>query len=413
VEGYSFQSVHNPFAEKAGLTGAAIEAELPIQSCLTIVERLTGIAVFANIEIFIPQLVFYLCMCPGTESNALRRNCTGATGAFGRSGEDMDTDRSTHSARRWCVREPRRGAYSEAAAAYRKALALNPNLPGIRLNLGLAEFKQGHFRAAIPPLAAVLRSDASNMQARTLLGLSYYGARQYVQAAKHLEVAAKADPDNIELHQVLAQTCVWTKQLECALNELRLILKQNPDSAAAHILAGEALDGLDRRDQAIAEFQEATKAAPTPPNAHFGLGYLYWKSHRYDDARREFEAELAADPKHAQSLAYLGDIEIKQRNPEKAMTFLRESVAIQNNIHIAYLDIGILLMDQKQYKDAEAALSRAVEVDPEKADAHYRLARLYQATGNSSGAQKEFETVRQLNAKEEEGVASKMPGPPQ
>src|SRR5690348_1765150 len=34
--------------------------------------------------------------------------------------------------------------YSEATQAYRKALSLNPKLP-IQLNLGLAEFKQGHF----------------------------------------------------------------------------------------------------------------------------------------------------------------------------------------------------------------------------------------------------------------------------
>ena len=30
--------------------------------------------------------------------------------------------------------------YKEAAAAYRKAIALNPRLPGIQLNLGLAEY---------------------------------------------------------------------------------------------------------------------------------------------------------------------------------------------------------------------------------------------------------------------------------
>ncbi len=37
----------------------------------------------------------------------------------------------------------RQRQYRDAAAAYRKALALNPRLPGIALNLGLAEFKQG------------------------------------------------------------------------------------------------------------------------------------------------------------------------------------------------------------------------------------------------------------------------------
>jgi Flp pilus assembly protein TadD len=43
-------------------------------------------------------------------------------------------------------------SYKEAASAYRRALALDPRLPSIQLNLGLAEFKQGHFGSAIPPL---------------------------------------------------------------------------------------------------------------------------------------------------------------------------------------------------------------------------------------------------------------------
>src|ERR1041385_7035276 len=36
--------------------------------------------------------------------------------------------------------------YKDAVAAYRKAIALNPRLAGIQLNLGLAEFKGGNFQ---------------------------------------------------------------------------------------------------------------------------------------------------------------------------------------------------------------------------------------------------------------------------
>jgi tetratricopeptide (TPR) repeat protein len=303
--------------------------------------------------------------------------------------------------------------YPEAAAAYRKALALNPKLPAVRLNLGLAEFKQGHFQQAIAHLSTVLAADPKNMQARTLLGFSYYGARQYAKAAEYLGAAAKADPANTQLHHALAQSCLWAKKYDCALDEFQQILKENPNSAAAHMLAGEALDGLGRTREAIAEFQAAANAAPAPPDAHFGLGYLYWKSHRYEEARHEFESELAQDPKHAQSLAYLGDMELKQKNnPERALTFLQQAVAIKNDIRIAYLDMGIALVEQKKYQDAALSFRRAVELDPTQPDAHYRLARLYKVMGNDFLAEKEFDTVRKLHQEEDEAVASKMSNRP-
>ena len=50
----------------------------------------------------------------------------------------------------------RQQKYAQAATAYRKAIALDPKLPGVQLDLGLAEFKQGKLEAAIPPLRAAL-----------------------------------------------------------------------------------------------------------------------------------------------------------------------------------------------------------------------------------------------------------------
>jgi tetratricopeptide (TPR) repeat protein len=43
--------------------------------------------------------------------------------------------------------------YAEAAAAYRKAISLNANLPGVQLNLGLAEFKTTAIPSGHPALA--------------------------------------------------------------------------------------------------------------------------------------------------------------------------------------------------------------------------------------------------------------------
>ncbi len=249
------------------------------------------------------------------------------------------------------------------------------------------------------------------MQVLTLLGLSCYGAKRFAEAAKYLELPTKADPKNIELHRVLAQSCLSAKQYSCALAEFRQILEQDPDSAAAHMLSGEALDGLGRTVEAIPEFEAAVKAAPRGPNVHFGLGYLYWKQHKYDEAKAAFVNELSIDPAHAQALAYLGDIELKRNQPEKALPLLNKATQLRDDIRIAYVDIGAILSDQKKYPEALAALLRAEKLDPAQPDAHYRLARLYRAMGNSVAAQREFAKVSELQEKAED-MAPKMSGSP-
>jgi tetratricopeptide (TPR) repeat protein len=304
------------------------------------------------------------------------------------------------------------GKYDEAAPRYRKALALRPNLSGIQLNLGLAEFKQGHFQAAISPLTQALAADPNNMQARTLLGLSCYGSKRFEEASKHLALAAKSDPGNTELHQLLAQSCLSARKYSCAFDEFQQIERQDPNSAAAHILTGEALDGLGRTPEAIAELEAAAKVNPREPEVNFGLGYLYWKQHQYDDAKSAFESELSLDPDHAQALAYLGDIELKASDPEKALRLLEKAVHQRTDIRIAYVDLGAILTGQKRYQEAKAALQRAVQLDPSRPDAHFRLARLYQLTGSRAAAQQEFAKVRELHEKADEDVASKMSVPP-
>jgi tetratricopeptide (TPR) repeat protein len=178
------------------------------------------------------------------------------------------------------------------------------------------------------------------------------------------------------------------------------------------VLTGEALDGMGRTPEAIAEFQAAVKAAPLEPNIHFGLGYLHWELKQYDEAETELKAELSLDPENAQALAYLGDIAFKKNHPGGAVPLLKKALQSRDDIRIAHLDLGAILTQQRQYPAAIVALKRAVELDPEQPDAHYRLGRVYQAIGNQAGAQKEFARVRELHDKSEEDVARKMSAAP-
>jgi tetratricopeptide (TPR) repeat protein len=141
---------------------------------------------------------------------------------------------------------------------------------------------------------------------------------------------------------------------------------------------------------------------------HFGLGYLYWKLLQFDNAKAAFEAELALDPNHAQALAYLGDIELKRGQADKAYPLLAKAVQLRGDLRIAYLDLGEILAGRHQYKDAVTDLRRAVQLDPAEPDAHYWLGRVYEGTSRHQDGQAEFAKVRALHQKAADDVASTM-----
>src|SRR5260370_13327617 len=84
------------------------------------------------------------------------------------------------------VSQAQKSHYREAVEAYKRAIAIDPNLPGIYLNLGLAWFKLGNFREAVAAF------DKENVRApsdrvATLLAMSYFGLGQYREAAEPLQ----------------------------------------------------------------------------------------------------------------------------------------------------------------------------------------------------------------------------------
>ncbi len=210
--------------------------------------------------------------------------------------------------------------YRKAVALYRKALALNPSMPGLQMNFGLALFKAGDLQPAIRTFTTLLKQQPANsgdaLRLKTLIGMAHYGLREFAAAVPYLKDATAGDPSNLQFRLMLAHSCLATKQYRCVLDAYHEILTLNAESAEADMLAGEALDEMQDYAGATQQFRAAVKANPKEPNVHFGLGYLLWTQRQYDEAAYEFQAELNNVPKHAQALAYLGDTNIKLNRPK-------------------------------------------------------------------------------------------------
>jgi tetratricopeptide (TPR) repeat protein len=310
--------------------------------------------------------------------------------------------------------EARQEHYKEAIPVYRKAFALNPAFPGLRLNLGLALFKSGELKQAIlefKPLLKSARSASPEAQRLTILiGMAHYGLGEYGEAALYLRQAAERDAQNLQLRLTLAHSCLWSKQYKCVLDTYHEILALNAESAEADMLAGEALDGMKDYFGAIQQFRAAVKADPKAPDVHFELGYLLWIQKQNEEAASEFQVELATNPNHAQAMTYLADIDLQTQHPEAALTLLEKAIRIDPSIEQAHLDLGILYADAGRHEDALRELKEAEKQAPTDVDVHWRLGRLYRSMGNKDEAKTEFDQAKQINKTADSGLVNKLSG---
>ena len=308
--------------------------------------------------------------------------------------------------------EARQERYDAAAEYDRRALALNPNLPGVQLNLGLALFKAGKFSQAIPSFTAELKRHPGDQRMTILLGMCHYGMGDYMVAVPYLQKAAASDPKNLELRLTLAHSCLWSKQYECVEAVAKEILTLNPDSAEADMLTGEALDEQGDEASALAQFRAAVQADPHQGNAHFGLGYLLWKKGSFADAAAEFAAEVKNDPTQAQARTYLGDSYVQMEQYSEAEPELKLAVAESPQVAMAHRDLGIVYAKTGRYDAAVAELKRAIALDGKDAATHFQLARTYQSMGRTEEAKAEFGMASRLNRQADAALTEKMSAPP-
>jgi len=308
--------------------------------------------------------------------------------------------------------EARQEHYTEAIRFYRKALSLSPSMPGLRLNLGLALFKNGDYKDAIQMFTPLLKAQPEDQRLTVLIGMSHYGLRQYAAASPYLKQAADRDMQNLTLLLTLAHSCLLSQQFPCVLDTFHKIESLNAESAEAYMLVGEALSEMKDTYGAIREFRAAVAANPKEPNVHFGLGYLLWTERQYPEAAAEFQAEIDNDPHHTQAMLYLANCEIEMNRISDARLLLETVVKSIPESSMAHLDLGIVYAEADRKQEALAEFQAAIKLAPSDVNAYFRLGRLYRSLGNNAEAKAELDKASSLNKAENDGLLKTMSGLP-
>ncbi|HZL53406.1 MAG TPA: tetratricopeptide repeat protein [Terracidiphilus sp.] len=292
--------------------------------------------------------------------------------------------------------EARQEHYETAIDYYRRAVAINSDLPGLQMNLGLALFKVAQFPDAIKCFSSEIKRHPGGLRLTILLGMAHFGMKDYLIAIPYLQRATALDPQNLSLRITLAQSCLLSKEYQCVVKVQQQLLALKEESAQIDILAGEALDQMQQSVAALKQLRAAVLANPKEPNVHFGLGYLLWTQGKWEEAANELDLELQNDPQNVKTRIYLADSWVQLNEFAEALPGLENLDARDKSYPLVHRDLGIIYANSGRFEDAIRELMLAMESDPGNAELHLQAAIVYRTLGRRDQANAEIDRARKL-----------------
>lgn len=142
-------------------------------------------------------------------------------------------------------------------------------------------------------------------------------------------------------------------------------------------------------DNAVKLLEEAIQIAPTFFHAHNNLGLLYQSMKRYDDAEREYKRSKELSPRSERPLVNLGslyielagqkgsDEESKGKLLDDALDSLEAAVKLNARSALAQFLLGQANYKSDFLEEAQAAFTKARDLDPHMTSARLMLANVY------------------------------------
>lgn len=142
----------------------------------------------------------------------------------------------------------------------------------------------------------------------------------------------------------------------------------------------------------------AAQAAATPADAKpfYELGLTQKAEGKLDEALLSFKTALALDPQYRSPYSNIAEIYVKQGKIDEAMAMLRKAIATKA-VPADHYNLGVLLMKQKQYQEAEAALKDAIRAAPNRVEFYTTLSSLYALQQQFGKALKVFDICIKQN----------------
>ncbi|MGH9743360.1 MAG: tetratricopeptide repeat protein [Candidatus Acidiferrum sp.] len=287
--------------------------------------------------------------------------------------------------------------YSESIVDLTKASELDPQGADLLFNLALAQFRAGHLEDALQS-AEKCKAVNDGAEIEDLLGDIQEGSGDNLAAVRSYQAAVVLAPDEEKYRLSLAVEFIRHKSFEPARIVLKEAEKLDPRSWRIELARGmvEHFAGSDEEASQI-----LVHAAVLAPESEVALKYL--GDIQMDQTSSPDPAAIAQLCGYADRHPGNGDMEYycgallfrrdyvsgEKRDVVASLHRLRTAAKLRPLDASAHCQLGIAFRWLDRWPEALSESKVCARMDPDSAEAHYRLARIYQHLGQKERAQEE------------------------
>jgi tetratricopeptide (TPR) repeat protein len=293
-----------------------------------------------------------------------------------------------------------RADYAGAVESLRAAAERDPLLaapPSAALLRGAEALRAGRVDKAIDEFAAGIGGSHA-AEAHRLLGVAYWLSAEPERSIEQLQQSIRLAPTNERARLMLARVLEDAGETGRAEQLLVETVAVMPSSAMAHVRLGRIYAAANRTEDAVREYQAAAVIGAFAGEAPLQLDIGEIHRRELDGARAEaaFARAAALRPNDAVAHRERGRALLQLERPEAAFVELAAALLVDPGDYQSYITIGQIHLDAMRYAQAARALTRAIAIAPNLAEAYYALATVLVRSGRGDEAAPHRETFARL-----------------
>lgn len=278
------------------------------------------------------------------------------------------------------------------------------NIDDIKANGLLAEAsilaKQNKHKEAIERLTSAIQLYSDHYsQAFTYAtrGLSYLALRDYAQAIKDCTKAIGLNPEEDMAYRVRGQGYGYLSNYEQSIKDYDKAIALTPNNAYSYMLRASGYASLGNFKMAKTDYSQAIQLSPYNADAYHFRGHSLLLDGDKTGALNDFTKSCELGKNDACNDAHKLKKELPIAKEDTKVSGLNEKVEKADAAR--WFEKGMELSSRQDYRGAIAAFTKAIEINPEFAEAYHKRGLRYQRIGDRKQSLADLKKAAQLGHK--------------